>query len=429
MSDREGLMEQLKKTALHDFHRQSGAQMAQFGEYEMPLWYRAGVKAEHLAVIRRVGIFDTSHMAAVLVQGQDARILLQRCLSKDLEHAFGHGRPLVDGRCVYGIIPAPDGTVIDDAICYQLHTDCFMVVVNSSMGARVARHFAEQTESSAASITDLTASFGKMDIQGPAALRVLMKIVRNPTEVFAAMPYFGFAGGEGLFGGEKRVELDDGTPILVSRTGYTGEFGFELYCGADQLVSLWTKVIAAGAEFAVLPCGLAARDSLRAGAGLPLSHQDIGPWPFLNNPWQFALPWRQGGKGFTKDFIGAAALQDAEWTKHTLAFAGFDPRKIAATGEGTVIDEESRPLGRILTCTTDMAIDRRDNEIVSVGVDPELNAKGLCCGFVQLEKKVDAGERVYLTDNKRKIAVEIRVDIRPGRSARRPLAEMVDIQF
>jgi len=365
-------MEQLKKTRLHAFHTQNGAQMAQFGQYEMPLWYKSGVKAEHLSVIQGVGIFDTSHMAALLVQGADSRSLLQRCLSKDLEHALGHGKPLVDNRCVYSIILAENGTAIDDTICYQLRSDWYLLVVNSGMGGPVVDHFRTESKTMEVTITDLTGTFGKMDIQGPASLKVLYKLIKNPDEIFSTMPYFSFIGGGNLFGMGGTVELNDGTPVLISRTGYTGEFGFELYCSDDKFLSLWEQVLAAGEEFALLPCGLAARDSLRAGAGLPLSHQDIGPWLFLNNPWQFALPWQSDMKGFSKTFIGAGALLKSPGTRHTLPFAGFDPRKITATGEGSVVDGEGKPLGRVLTCTTDMAIGRREEEVFSIAEDHEL---------------------------------------------------------
>jgi aminomethyltransferase len=417
-------MEQLKKTRLHPFHLNNGAQMARFGHYEMPLWYKAGVKAEHLSVIRGAGIFDTSHMAALLVQGTDSRSLLQRCLSKDLEHAFGRGRPLVDNRCVYSIILAENGTAIDDTICYQLRSDGYLLVVNSGMGDPVADHLRTERGAMAATITNLAGTYGKMDIQGPASLKVLNKLVRNPAEIFSVMPYFSFAGGGDLFGMGGVVKLNDGTPVLISRTGYTGEFGFELYCSDDKLASLWDQVRSAGEEFALLPCGLAARDSLRAGAGLPLSHQDIGPWPFLNNPWQFALPWQADLKSFSKSFIGDQALLRSAGARHTLPFAGYDPRKIAAVGEDSVVDAMGKPLGRVLTCTTDMAIDRQGGEIISIAENNELDARGLCCGFVLVPTKIGPGERVFLTDGKRKIPVEIRDNIRPGRTAHRPLADM-----
>jgi aminomethyltransferase len=113
------------------------------------------------------------------------------------------------------------------------------------------------------------------------------------------------------------VELVDGTPVLISRTGYTGEFGFELFVSIDKLAALWSMVLEAGRDKGVLACGLAARDSLRAGAVLPLSHQDIGPWSFLHNPWPFALPYNDDNTTFSKDFIGGSSLLQSTWSKHS----------------------------------------------------------------------------------------------------------------
>lgn len=419
-------MENPKKTVLHGWHVEQGANMALFGNYDMPLWYKTGAKAEHLAVIGAAGIFDTSHMAAVAVRGQGARALLQLCLSKDLQTCIGKGKTaLVDGRCVYGIFLAEDGTVIDDAILYQLRPDSFMVVVNAGMGGIIATHLKKHVDGQDVDIQDLTDKVGKMDIQGPLAAIILQKVLGNSESVFDRLSYFSFKGGFGPFAADSAVALADGTPVLVSRTGYTGEFGFELFVAIDRLLPLWSQLMDAGMDKGLLACGLAARDSLRAGAVLPLSHQDIGAWPFLNNPWQFALSWNEAMTSFTKNFIGGTALLRNQWQKYTLPFAGFDPRKINA-GEGTFVTRESgEHLGTILTCTTDMAIGRVDGAIVSVAGNKDFQAKGLCCGFVLVEQYCAPGEKVVLTDGKRKIVVEIRADVRPNRTARRPMDKML----
>jgi len=417
-------------TVLHSWHEENGANMALFGNYDMPLWYKTGAKAEHLAVIQSAGIFDTSHMAVVSVKGAGARAVLQCCLSKDLDSCLGKGKPLVDGRCVYGIFLKDDGTVIDDAIVYQLQAESFMVVVNAAMGRAIAAHLSSNAGAGAVVIEDLTDRVGKMDIQGPQSGRILKKIIKNPDSLFEKLIYFSFKGGFDDCVSSTTVELKDGTPVLVSRTGYTGEFGFELFVAIDKLLPLWKQLLAAGSNEGLLACGLAARDSLRAGAVLPLSHQDVGAWPFANNPWQFALAWNEEHNAFTKPFIGSDVLAKREWSKFTLPFAGFDPRKIAAGESTSVLSPEGETIGTILTCTTDMAIGRVDGEIVSIveaGTHPEgFQAKGLCCGFVMLDKKFNPGDLVVLTDGKRKIKVEIRADVRPDRSARNPVGIMVD---
>ncbi|MFH0783979.1 MAG: aminomethyltransferase family protein [Pseudomonadota bacterium] len=419
-------MENPKKTVLHGWHVERGANMALFGNYDMPLWYKSGAKAEHLAVIQAAGIFDTSHMAAVTVRGKGARSLLQLCLSKDLETCLGKDKTaLIDGRCVYGIVLAEDGTVIDDAILYQLCSDTFMVVVNAGMGGVIAAHLEKHRTGQDVDIEDLTDKVGKMDIQGPLAAIILGKILADASNVFNRLPYFSFKGSFGTFGVESAVTLTDGTPVLVSRTGYTGEFGFELFVAIDHLLPLWTMLLEVGTDYGLLACGLAARDSLRAGAVLPLSHQDIGGWPFLHNPWQFALAWNEAMTAFTKNFTGGTALQKSDWRKFTLPFAGFDPRKINA-GEGSYVTRESgERLGTILTCTTDMAIGRVNGEIVSLAANRDFQAKGLCCGFVLLDEECAPGEKIVLTDGKRKIGVEVRADIRPNRTARMPMDKML----
>jgi len=419
-----------KKTVLHDFHINQGAKMASFADYDMPLWYPTGVKSEHLAVILNAGIFDTSHMAAVTVKGKGSRELLQYCLSKDMDACIGLKKGLlIEGKCVYGIFLNPDGTVIDDAIVYQLQRDHYMVIVNAGMGGPIAEHLQNSCDDNRVIVEDLTDLVGKMDIQGPKSAKILKKIIKNPDLLFDGLSYFSFKGGFGNCCSNVNIELTDGTKILVSRTGYTGEFGFELFVEIDQLRPLWDKLLKAGEEYGLTACGLASRDSLRAGAVLPLSHQDIGPWPFLANPWKFALPWNDDEKSFSKDFIGADALLDEENADFTLPFAGFDPRKIAA-GEGTyVIDVKGENIGKILTCTTDMAIGRVDGEIRGLVSGDEVvgnfKPKGLSCGFLLLNRSFDEGQLVYLTDGKRKLKVEIRKDVRPGRTARRAIKKML----
>lgn len=425
-------MDELRTTRLHAWHLEQGANMARFGLYDMPLWYPAGVKAEHLAVIEAAGIFDTSHMAVVGVSGAGARELLQFCFSKDLQRCIGKDKgPLVPGRCVYGIFPAGDGTVIDDAIVYRLSAEEYMVVVNAGMGGIVAAHLGDWNKDASATIVDYTDQLGKMDIQGPLAAKILKKVLADPEAVFAGMTYFSCKGGFNGLRALGEVRLLDGMPLMISRTGYTGEFGFELFIAGDDFVPLWQTVLAAGKDLGLLPCGLAARDSLRAGAVLPLSHQDIGGWKFANNPWPFALPWQEGARGFTKDFLGAAALFEDSQTEYTLPFAGFDLRKIAVGKDTFVTDLRGDTIGQVLTCATDMAIGRVGEKIVSVatpaaeGRPEDFTPRGLSCGFVKVRKPLAAGELVILRDGKREIKVEIREDIRPHRSARRPITAML----
>ena len=262
----------IKRTPLNSWHRSRGANMADFGGYDMPLWY-SSVKDEHLAVLTGAGIFDTSHMAAVIVDGSGAAGLIQHCFTNDLDACMGPARkPLSPGRCVYGAFLDEKGQTIDDAIVFFVEADSYMVVINAGMGGAIADHLQHHLGGREATITDLTDRLGKMDIQGPAAAKILGRVLADPKTVFANMPYFSFKGHiDPTSPLADAVRLDDGTPIVLSRTGYTGEFGFEIFLAPDKIQRLWERLLEAGQASGIKPCGLAARDSLRAGAVLPLS--------------------------------------------------------------------------------------------------------------------------------------------------------------
>jgi aminomethyltransferase len=417
----------LKQTVLHPFHLQSSANMAEFGGYHMPLWYPTGAKAEHLAVIQQAGLFDTSHMAVLTVEGDGSLNLLQHCFSRDLQGCVGGGPgPLTVGRSVYGLFLKNDGRVLDDAIISQLGPERYMIVVNSGMGAAVSAHLKAFAETDVA-ITDYTDRLAKIDLQGPAAALIMEKLLAEPDAVLGDLTYFSFKGD--IFSTTPTLRLTDGIPVLLSRTGYTGEFGFELLVEKENGPELLSNMLAAGKPFGLLPCGLAARDSLRAGALLPLSHQDIGDWVFGHTPWSFVLPWNSDRSAFTKSFVGAAGLLTGE-RDFTYAFAGYDPRKIQNTTGAVVEEENGTEIGTITTCTTDMAIGRVDGRIVSIatpvssGRPDSFRPRGLSCGFIRTARPCRTGETVLLVEGRRSLKVEIRDDIRPERTARCSMKQM-----
>ena len=328
------------------------------------------------------------------------------------------------GRCAYGVFLNDDGTVLDDAIVYLLEDDNYMVVVNAGMGKDVAGRIGSTGQDRDITVLDLTDNLGKLDLQGPLAARILWDLLENPEAVFENMVYFSF---KGRFDGESEVKLKDNTPILLSRTGYTGEFGFEIFIAPDKFVDLWTAIVTAGAPGGLTVCGLAARDSLRAGAFLPLSHQDIGHWLFMSNPWTFVLPYTPDKSGFTKTFVGSEALLKAEVKEHTLGFAGFDLRKVASE-DATVLDADGNELGTVLTCATDMGVGRLEGRMVSVTSPdkPEnFSPKGICCGFVKVNRMPPENTPILLADRRRRLKAEIVTDIRPHRTARRRIADFL----
>jgi aminomethyltransferase len=419
-----------KQTPLYGRHSRLGAVLTDFHGWSMPLWYPSGAVAEHRRVITHAGLFDTSHMAVVLVEGAGAFELLQLCATRDLAACVGgERRPMRVGDCVLAAYLNPTGGCIDDTIIYMTATDRFISIVNAGMGGAITDHLRNHGDGLDVVIKDMTGLVGKMDLQGPASARIIRKTLKDPDRVLADMDYFTFRGhwDESMPG--KPVLLVDGTPVLLSRTGYSGEFGFEILVEPESLPSAWDLVLSAGEEWGLIPCGLAARDSLRAGAVLPLSGQDIGPWPFINHPWEFALPWDKDKSGFTKRFVGDSVLSMRGEALHTRPFVGFDPRKVSPDAAAVVLDSEGSEIGTVTTCVADMALGRSDGRVLHM-LDPNrpggFKPRGLVCGFVRVEKPLAAGEIAELKDDRRRVKVEIANDVRPGRTARRPMDEMLE---
>jgi aminomethyltransferase len=254
-------------------------------------------------------------------------------------------------------------------------------------------------------------------------------LIQSQDTVFDHMPYFSFKGhfdaGHPKAGA---VKLNDGTPVLLSRSGYTGEFGFEIFLAPHAIVNLWQDVLAAGKDYGIAACGLGARDSLRAGACLPLSHQDIGHYKFMNHPWDFALPYTPDKDGFTKEFLGADALVSEANDVYVFPFAGDSLRKVAAGEDTGVFDHNQERIGHVLTCATDMGITWHDNKIVSIAtpnLPDNIKIKGIACGFVMVSKQLETGTQLTLKEGKRSIKVTIVKDIRPDRTARKKLSHFI----
>jgi len=413
-----------KRTPLYDWHAARRANIVEFGDYLMPVWY-ASARDEHMAVITNAGLFDTSHMAVVRVLGPGAFDLLQWCFTRDLRSCVGKDNaPITPGKCVYGAFLDSDGCAVDDSIVYKVTDDEYVVVVNASMGGPVAAHLEANKKNLDVRCLDLTDQLGKIDIQGPAAIKIMQKVLKAPAATFDNLTYFSFKGHfDPASAFASQAQFLDGTPMLLSRSGYTGEVGFEIFVEGRHTVRIWELLIEAGRDLGLIPCGLAARDSLRTGAVLPLSHQDIGHWTYIHHPWPFALPFADGGTTFTKTFLASAALDRSGSAPYTLTFVGNDLRKID-THTAVVRDGQGREIGTVLTCATDMAIGRHGGRIYSVASPnkPEgLAIKGLCCGFIKVGADLAPGTVVELKDDKRSIQVVIERDVRPDRTARKAL--------
>jgi aminomethyltransferase len=390
--------------------------MSTFGGYSMPLWYKTGPIKEHRAVISGAGLFDTSHMSELVIEGPEAYDLLQMALSKDLNQCLGKGNPLEPGRATYGFLLLPNGHLLDDAIVMMEAQDTFLLVVNAGMGAPVKSHLLELGRELDVAVSDLTGKLCKMDLQGPASARILQKVLKPSPKLKAPFPYFSFVGHYDHL--QEGVQTLEDFSVLVSRTGYTGEFGFELFVRPNGFVALWEQLLEAGASEGLIPCGLGARDSLRTGAMLPLSHQDLGDWPARNHPWEFALCWEEDS--FSKPFTGDEALLAATEADHTCAFLGENGRKVE---NGAEVLLDNNVIGTVLTCATDMAIDCVDGQVVSTAspnTPDGFSPKGLACGFVRVSQPLKEGQVLHLRDKRRTLPVRIVSQLRPDRTARMP---------
>jgi aminomethyltransferase len=397
----------LRKTPLNAIHRELRGELTDFGGWEMPLWYPTGSVKEHLAVIEKSGLFDIGHMDLLRIGGKDAFNLIQRCLTRNISN-------LGVGTCGYSMILNEQGHVVDDTIAYNLGEGEYILIVNAAMGPVVRQHLTQRNVFQDVTITDESGRFSKIDLQGPVSVVVVKKLLEKGKGAVDGLRYFQFRGDYSNPASE--IAFAGNIPILLSRTGYTGEVGFEIIMPYDKALDVWNMIVDAGGGD-VTPCGLAARDSLRTGAVLPLSHQDIGSWPFVHTPWDFALPRDKEGK-LTKDFIGSE-IYSAPPSLYTYPFCGFDPRKVETHNASVLLEGAS--IGTVSTCAIDMAVGRVEGKIYSAA-SPDKPAsfkpRGLVCGFVRVDRPLAPGAKATLKDSRRSIEVEIVSDIRPHRTAR-----------
>jgi aminomethyltransferase len=295
---------QLKQTPLNASHRQMGGRMVDFGGWDMPVQYPAGTIEEHLRTRTHAGLFDVSHMGEIEVKGPDAIKFVNRLTSNDVTK-------LVDGQAQYSALTTPHGTVIDDLLVYRLSSVHLLLVVNASTTEKdwewIKSHHSPHS-SEYVMLNNVSTEYCQIALQGPDAQSILQKLTDVP---LSEIKYYHFTHGS-----------VDGVAGIVSRTGYTGEDGFEVYAPADKAEQLWNKILDAGetgTPTGVLPCGLAARNTLRLEAGMALYGNDIDETTTLleaNLGWICKLD-----KG---DFTGREALarQKEEGVKRKLV--GFE---------------------------------------------------------------------------------------------------------
>lgn len=240
-----------KTTALYQTHLNSGGKMVSFGGYLMPVQYPTGVIAEHMAVRTKAGMFDVSHMAEIRLTGANVLQFIQYLLTNDMDG-------MKNGDCRYSPMCNEKGGVVDDLIVYKLSEEEYWFISNASNHDKdLAWIYNAASQTTGVIIEDLTDSTGEIALQGPLANAILSGLV---TSGDLPVQYYTFTSGVVVAGIE----------CMVSRTGYTGEDGYEIYCEAAKTPALWQALLNAGASEGLIPCGLGARDTLRLEAGMPL---------------------------------------------------------------------------------------------------------------------------------------------------------------
>lgn len=248
-------MTELKRTPLYEEHLGAKAKLIDFGGWEMPVQY-AGVIEEHHTVRNKAGLFDVSHMGEVNVTGKDALPYVQNLITNDV-------RRIQDGQILYSPMCYPDGGIVDDLLVYRYNSEHFFIVVNASNTDKDYAWMQEQAGSYEVQAENVSSQYAQLALQGPLAEQILQRL----TSVnLAEIKYYWFKHGE-----------IDGVPSLISRTGYTGEDGFEIYIAPDKASWLWQKILEKGSSEGVKPIGLGARDTLRFEARLPLYGNELGP--------------------------------------------------------------------------------------------------------------------------------------------------------
>ena len=320
-------MAELRRTPLYEEHKDLGARLVDFAGYEMPVQY-SGIKVEHEAVRNHAGLFDVSHMGEAVFRGPDAESAVQRLVTRDVSR-------LDVGQAGYSAVCYEDGGTVDDVIVYRREDD-FLIVVNASNREKDIAHFRENTEDLDVEVADESDEWALLALQGPEAEERL----RGSTDArLSEIKPFRFVEGEVA-----------GARAIISRTGYTGEDGFEIYLPGGDAPRVWRALIEAGAT----PAGLGARDTLRLEAGLCLYGNELDP---ETTP-------LEAGIGFAvhldkeQEFIGQAALKEEKENGLCKKLVGFEMegRGIARHDHQVAVDDDT--VGHVTSGTKSPTLDR-----------------------------------------------------------------------
>ncbi|MGB3634410.1 MAG: glycine cleavage system aminomethyltransferase GcvT [Rubrobacteraceae bacterium] len=312
--------EGLRYTPLYEEHKSLGAKLVDFAGYEMPVQYE-GIKAEHKAVREHAGLFDVSHMGEAVFRGPDAEKAVQRLVTRDVSRQE-------EGQAGYCAVCYEDGGTVDDVIVYK-RPDDFLVVVNASNRDKDLKHFRENIEDLDVELTDESDDWALLALQGPEAVAMLQNFTE---EDLSSIKPFRFVEGK-----------IDGAPAILSRTGYTGEDGFELYVGPDDAPGIWRKLVEAGAS----PAGLGARDTLRLEAGMCLYGNELDP---ETTP-------LEAGIGFAvhldkeEEFVGQSALKEEKEQGLRKKLVGFNLEERGIARHDHVVKAGEETVGKVTSGT------------------------------------------------------------------------------
>lgn len=345
----------MKRTPFYEIHKSLGAKLVEFGGFEMPVQY-TGIIEEHLAVRNAVGVFDVSHMGEFEVRGKDALPYLQKVTINDVSK-------LNDGKAQYSAMCYEDGGIVDDMLVYHLE-DRYLLVVNASNIPKdlewLKSHLAGDVQ-----LTDVSDKTALLAVQGPKSLATLQKL----TEVdLSTVQYYHFTRGKVA-----------GFPMIISRTGYTGEIGFEIYFDADvpTCEKVWRALFDAGKEFGIAPVGLGARDTLRLEMGFCLYGNDIDQ---NTNPLEAGLGWiTKIDKG---EFIGKEALVKTKKAGLKRRLVGFTLPDKTLARHGYSVTQNGSTVGQVTSGTFSPSLHRGiamgyvAKEFVSPGTTVHVQIRG-----------------------------------------------------
>lgn len=321
----------MQKTPLYDVHVDAGAKLIDFGGWMMPVQYTSIID-EHMAVRERAGIFDVSHMGEILIEGREAEGFLQKMLTNDISRTH-------EGRIVYSPICYPNGGVVDDVLVYKLHQERFLMVTNAANTAKDYEWLLTHREGEV-KVKDVSRDYAQLAVQGPNAEQILNSLTDSD---LGGIKFFRFADDI----------LIDGVEALISRTGYTGEDGFEIYIAPEYVVRLWHSIMEVGKDYNIMPAGLGARDTLRFEAALPLYGHEIS---------KDISPLEGGLEKFVKldkdDFIGKDTLlaQVEQGIERTLV--GFEMIDRGIAREGYEVLSNGRPIGHVTSGSYSPSLDK-----------------------------------------------------------------------